>query len=316
MSAVQEARQLDPKKFRDPMVTAGGQPRAHVELRTLDTLWVNTGTLCNIECVSCYIKSSPRNDRLAYISEVEVAGYLDEIATHEFGTRLVGFTGGEPFMNPGFLGMLTDTLDRGYQALVLTNAMKPMWNKRAGLLKLHSRFTGQLTVRVSMDHYTSTIHESERGPNTWKSMLRGLSWLHDQGFTVNIAGRNLTNEPDTTLREGFGRLFDELGLTLDSTNPLDLVIFPEMDANADVPEISEACWEILSTSPDAQMCASARMVVKRKGADAPAVLACTLLPYDERFELGTSLTKSGKRVQLNHPHCARFCVLGGASCST
>ena len=316
MSSTQEPGQLDPKKFRDAMVTAGGQPRAHVDLRSLDTLWVNTGTLCNIECANCYIESSPRNDRLAYISEAEVADYLDEIATHGFGTRLVGFTGGEPFMNPDFLTMLTDTLERGYQTLVLTNATKPMWNKRAGLLKLYSRFTDQLTVRVSVDHYTPSVHESERGPNTWKPMLRGLSWLHEKGFTLNIAGRNLTGEPETALREGFGRLFDKLGLKLDPTNPIDLVVFPEMDANADVPEITEACWEILSISPDAQMCASARMVVKRKGADAPAVLACTLLPYVESFELGISLAGSDKRVQLNHPHCARFCVLGGASCST
>ena len=40
------------------------------------------------------------------------------------------------------------------------------------------------------------------------------------------------------------------------------------------------------------MCASARMVVKRKGAAAPAVVACTLLPYDPQFELGSTLAES------------------------
>ena len=63
------------------------------------------------------------------------------------------------------------------------------------------------------------------------------------------------------------------------------------------------------------MCASSRMVVKRKGADAPAVLACTLLAYDEQFELGQTLREASKPVPLNHPHCAKFCVLGGAACS-
>ncbi len=88
-----------------------------------------------------------------------------------------------------------------------------------------------------------------------------------------------------------------------------------MDAEADVPEITEACWGILGRSPDSVMCASARMVVKRKDADRPAVLACTLLPYDPRFELGASLRKSFTPVPLNHPHCARFRVLDGAACS-
>jgi hypothetical protein len=82
-----------------------------------------------------------------------------------------------------------------------------------------------------------------------------------------------------------------------------------------VPEITEACWGILDLSPSAVMCASSRMVVKRKGAAAPAVLACTLLAYDERFELGATLAEASRPVPLNHPHCARFCVLGGAACS-
>ena len=41
---------LDPVKFKDPDVTAKGERRATVALKWLETLWFNTGTLCNIEC--------------------------------------------------------------------------------------------------------------------------------------------------------------------------------------------------------------------------------------------------------------------------
>jgi hypothetical protein len=44
------------------------------------------------------------------------------------------------------------------------------------------------------------------------------------------------------------------------------------------------------------------------------VLACTLLPYDNRFELGSSLAQASAPVYLAHKYCATFCVLGGASC--
>ena len=43
------------------------------------------------------------------------------------------------------------------------------------------------------------------------------------------------------------------------------------------------------------MCASSRMVVKRKGAARPAVVACTLLPYDPQFELGRTLADGARR---------------------
>jgi hypothetical protein len=88
-----------------------------------------------------------------------------------------------------------------------------------------------------------------------------------------------------------------------------------MDESVDVPEITTACWGILGKHPKEVMCASSRMVVKRKGAAKPAVLACTLLPYAPEFELGETLAEAEGAVFLNHPHCAKFCVLGGASCS-
>src|SRR5690606_13201461 len=93
-------------------------------------------------------------------------------------------------------------------------------------------------------------------------------------------------ESEAELRAGYQQLFTDLGLALDAQDPAQLVLFPEMDAAADVPEITEACWGILGKSPRDVMCASSRMVVKRKGAEKPVVVACTLLPYQPAFELG------------------------------
>src|SRR5216684_5238114 len=87
------ARRLDPRKFQDPLVTVGGERRAHVALKPLETLRFNTGTLCNLTCQNCYIESSPKNDRLAYLTAAEVTRYLDEIEQLRLGTELIGFTG-------------------------------------------------------------------------------------------------------------------------------------------------------------------------------------------------------------------------------
>ena len=78
---------LDTKKFQNPKITAKGEARAAVALAGLDTLWINTGSLCNIECAGCYIESGPKNDRLAYITRDEVSAFLDEIARDGLGTR-------------------------------------------------------------------------------------------------------------------------------------------------------------------------------------------------------------------------------------
>ena len=314
------------RKFTDPDRTAKGEQRALVGLDRLETLWINTGSLCNITCANCYIESSPRNDRLAYITAHEVEAYLDEIAALRLGTSEIGITGGEPFLNREIIAILRSCLQGGFRVLVLTNAMRPMQRPRlkAGLLELKSHYGDQLTIRVSLDHYSSASHEAERGVRTWQPTLDGIDWLARHGFRVALCGRMRWGESEAQMRAGFADLIAAEGWPLDAFSPADLVLLPEMDEGVDVPEITTACWGILKMSPSDVMCARSRMVVKRRGAERPTVLPCTLLPYLPAFEMGSTLTDatradggmfSAGAVKLCHPHCAKFCVLGGGSCS-
>ncbi len=304
-------------KFEHPDVTAKGERRAFVALNGAKTLWFNTGTLCNITCVNCYIESSPDNDRLVYMTEPEIVAYLDQISERNWPVTEIAFTGGEPFMNPDIIAMLRTPLERGFEVLVLTNAMLPMMRKRvqAGLLELLAVFGDKLTLRISLDHFDKRLHDEERGNGSYDITLQGMRWLRDNGFRMALAGRSIFGDSDASSREGYAALFQSEGFEIDAMNPAMMVLFPEMDETVEVPEITTSCWNILGKSPNDVMCASSRMVVKRKGADKPVVLACTLLPYSAEFEMGETLAEAEADVKLNHRHCAKFCVLGGASCS-
>ena len=242
---------LDPAKFRDPLVTAKGEKRAAVALSGLRTLWINTGTLCNITCRNCYIESSPRNDALVYITAAEVAAYLDEIVRDRLPVEEIGFTGGEPFLNRELPAMLRDAMGRGHQALVLTNAMKPMRNHAAALLALRDDFGDRLTVRASLDHHEADLHDLERQEGSFAVALDGLAWLAREGFRVHVAGR--------LAYRARGRGGDARGLRppLRGARHSDRRFGPgRADAvsrdgrGRDVPEITEACWGILGKSPD------------------------------------------------------------------
>ncbi|MEN3976866.1 radical SAM protein [Emcibacter sp. SYSU 3D8] len=302
-------------KFADPDWTAAGVPRAVVAPRTLQTLWFNTGTRCNLACRGCYIESSPRNDRLSYLTRDEVRPFLQEAERSFEGLAEIGFTGGEPFLNPEIIGMLQDAMAAGYRGLALTNAMAPLKKHRAALQALNAQFTGQLALRVSLDHFIEDGHEEVRGPGSWQPALEGLKWLSDESFDISVASRTIPGLDETKTRLGFEALFLKHRIDVDAHNPARLVIFPEMDESEDVPEISQQCWSILARDPGDVMCATSRMVVKRKGGERPVVVSCTLLPYDKRFEMGHTLADANRPVRLNHPYCAKFCVLGGASCS-
>lgn len=304
-------------KFKDPNWTAKGERRARVDLNDPETLWFNTGTLCNIECANCYIESSPVNDALIYITAAEVETYLDELEERGWPVREIGFTGGEPFMNPQIIDMARAALARGYDVLILTNAMRPMMRKsmRDRLLGLRDDFGRKLTLRVSVDHFNPDMHDEERGAGSFATTLDGMAWLRDNEFRMAVAGRSIWGDSEAESRSGYAALYAAHGFDIDAMNPSETVLFPEMDETADVPEITTACWGILKKSPLDVMCATSRMVIKRRGAENPTVVACTLLPYTHEFELGETLAEAERAVSLNHPHCAKFCVLGGASCS-
>lgn len=301
--------------FRDPNFTASGQPRARVAVTGLRTLWFNTGTLCNLSCSDCYIESSPRNDRLAYLLPSDLVSFVEESQTLQLPLVTIGFTGGEPFMNPDMLELLTISLSGGYRVLVLTNATRPMMKRADGLLELNSKYTDLLTIRVSLDHYRPEQHEASRGPHSWKPTLKGLKWLSDNQFDVCLAGRLSGTESESELREGFSQLLHSEEININAMNAEGLVLFPDICGNQETPEISVDCWEKLGVKSQDMMCASSRMIVRYKNAKNPSVISCTLLPYEPEFDLGDSLASAMGDVPLNHPYCSRFCVLGGGKCS-
>jgi sulfatase maturation enzyme AslB (radical SAM superfamily) len=299
-------------KFKDPKVTADGSDRAFVEAEKIKTLWFNTGTLCNIECKNCYIESSPKNDRLVYLTFDEVKNFIDEAIEKNLGTQEIGFTGGEPFMNKDIIKMIEYSLSKGLKTLVLSNAMKPMLNRVEEIKKVNHK---NLTIRVSIDHYEKSKHEEIRGKNTYDIMMKGLKWLDENDFNYALATRLLWNETEEELRKNFGIFVKNNHLKLNTNSKQELVTFAEMDESVDTPEITTSCWDILKKDPKDIMCSSSRMIVRKKDLKKPSVIACTLLPYDEEFDLGQTLTNSLQKIYLNHKHCSKFCVLGGSSCS-
>lgn len=302
-------------KFLDVLKTRKGEDRAYIELTELETLWFNTGTRCNLACENCYIESSPTNDALVYITTAEVETYLDEIKKLGLKTTQIAFTGGEPFLNKDMIPMAEACLNRGFDVLILTNAFRAIDKHVSQLEALNEFFPGKLHLRVSLDHYTEEVHEIERGHKTFDKTLRMMKKLSDSKIKLSIAGRSLKKESMFDALAGYQKTVDKYQIPMKVVLNENITIFPEMTTDHDVPEITTGCWDILNVSPNQQMCAHERMVVKRKGADSPTVLPCTLIAYDAQFELGNTLQESFQKVYLNHPYCAQFCVLGGASCT-
>ena len=304
---------MNKKLFLNKNFTNDGKPRAYVKLKNIDTLWFNTGTLCNLKCNDCYIESSPTNDSLQYINLLEVKKYIEEIKINNLGTNLIGLTGGEPFMNPYILSILSYLLENKFKILLLSNGMRPIALKFEKILTLPN--LKNLTIRISIDHYKKKHHEVIRGKNTWDQVIKNLIWLGNNGINLNVASKIKPGELEKDLRDGFYKLFKKIKLNIDAYNKNELIIFPIMNYKKASTEITEDCWKTLNKKPESVMCSNSRMIIKRKDDTKTKILPCTLITKDKEFELGNDLVSSNKKVYLNHPFCSQFCVLGNSSCS-
>ena len=76
---------------------------------------------------------------------------------------------------------------------------------KAELIRLNALYHDHLTIRVSLDHFTQTRHEEERGLGTWDIALKGINWLADNGFNLAIAGRSIWGEDLATARQRLRR---------------------------------------------------------------------------------------------------------------
>ncbi len=278
------------------------RPARTCRLRALETLWFNTGTLCNLACANCYIESTPRNDALVYLSAAEVATFLDEVASaaaadaHDRLHRRRAVPQPRPPGDGGRRARPRPSRARPHQrhAPDAASRGRPCWSFASASVT-GSSCASASTTTPRRSTRRSAARALGRSPATaWSGWRATASTSPSPGVTSPARAR-ARPAPATP---GCSRTS---AISLDAADPAALVLFPEMDPVADIPEITEACWSLLGLDPHSIMCATSRMVEKRKGAAAPHVVACTLIPYDPGFALGPTLEGSRRARRAQPP---------------
>lgn len=302
------------EKFSDLKTTLDGKERAFVTFEKLENFWFFSNSVCNLQCKHCYVKSSPMNNSMSFITLQDAKGILKDIKDSGSAVKRFGITGGEPFLNPEIIEIARMLLNSGSNLIILSNGLLPLLNKKNDILALAKEFGAAFSIRISLDDPHQDIYEKERGHNTYFTVISTLKLLSDNNINFSVAGRRLAEVTHEDRLKEYETLFRQRDITINLNE--NMVIFPEMSSATEIPEITTACWKILGVSPGSLMCANERMVIKKKGSDKLTFVPCTLLVNESKFEMGNSFKDSLNAVYLNHRFCAQFCVLGGASCSS
>jgi MoaA/NifB/PqqE/SkfB family radical SAM enzyme len=309
--------------FVDPKYL-DGQP-------VLEDFWVMQGSICDLHCKHCYTSSSPSNGRLQQITSAELQPHLEAAAS--FGVQKIYFTGGEVFVNEAVLEGRAERNEEFLCSLglaleiapveILTNGRRYIRNHFDALRELHERFPGRLTLRITLESPHESEHDAIRGRTTFAQTTKTVLELGRMGFVPVITAERplLHNQNLEDIRHSYAALFPGMKIEINLIENMlemghQLVRLADQGQQA-APEvfITTKCFGVLNKPPQSLMCHFTRCIQKIDGT--LHYYPCPVIYDDDRFELGSRLEESFRRVYIAHKNCYDYCMKGsGASCRT
>lgn len=278
-------------------------------LHHLDTLWIQVaGTLCNLRCTHCFVRSGPGEARHAFLSREEVRARVAEALP--LGVREFYFTGGEPFTHPDLISILADTLAHG-PSTVLTNGT--LFTER--LLRALSQLAAEaapysLEVRVSLDGYRARDHDVFRGEGSFARALAGIRALSEHGLLPIVTVTQNTAEDPRSFRRHYTDMLREAGVARPRLKILPMFrLGREAERTRGYLEVETlAGLPAASFDPMRLQCSSCRAVTSQ------GVFVCPLLVDEPGGRMGDRLDETLGPFTLAHGACST-CYVTGMTCA-
>ncbi len=149
-------------------------------------MWFYSNYHCNLACTYCFTESAPTVAKRAMDPEtiVRIAREGAELGYTDFG-----ITGGEPFLLPYMVDVLTELSEIG-SAIVISNGTVFGPKRFARATELAGR---DVQIQVSLDSAEPDLNDEMRGPENFAKVADVVPRLVDAGVKVRIA---TTVEPD------------------------------------------------------------------------------------------------------------------------
>ncbi len=192
-----------------------------IRRRSLDTLQMNLGYLCNIACTHCHVNAGPNRTEL--MDRDTMAQALEVIDRFDIGTLDV--TGGSPEMNPEFRWLVAEARARGVHVMDRLNPTimeEPGYDWVAPFLAGH-----RVEAVASLPCYSKANVDAQRGSGVFEASISALQTLNrlgygkpDSGLVLNLVynptGASLP-PPQEALTADYRRLLaDEFDIVFNS----------------------------------------------------------------------------------------------------
>ncbi len=285
------------------------QSAPSVPLSKIEHLWFQVaGTICNLECHHCFISCSPKNKSFGFMSHAEIQRRLEESASLNVAEFYL--TGGEPFMNPEIVPILSSTLEYG-PTTVLTNGtiFKDEW---LSALAVAVKKTGNpLEFRVSLDGFSAETNDPIRGEGTFQRVLDGISKLIQFEFQPIITtSRSWPASDEASVVSSMIQLLQQVGYKTPRLKILPMLQMGSEESRTEgyttCQRVTEELWQGYDASQ--LLCEHSRTVSER------GIHVCPILLDAPDSLMGQTFEDASRPFELSHGACFT-CFQNGAICS-
>jgi len=142
----------------------------------LQTLQINLGYRCNLQCKHCHVNASPQRKEM--MSRENINLLLDFV--NKYQIKNVDLTGGAPEMHPEFKFLIETLSSLGVNIIVRSNLVilaEPDYEHLIDLFVKHN-----VTITASLPCYLQENVDKQRGKGTFQHSIDVLNRLNSRGY--------------------------------------------------------------------------------------------------------------------------------------
>ncbi len=131
--------------------------------------------VCNLNCAHCL-----RLDR-EEVSHLPMEIFEKALnQSQRYGTKVVIFTGGEPFLHPQLTDMVDMLVKAGVKYYIVTNGIRT--DKVAKLMENEGRRKHLMSISISLEGSTEEINDRIRGKGVYRKVMATTAYLKSRGI--------------------------------------------------------------------------------------------------------------------------------------
>jgi len=144
--------------------------------KTLQTLQVNLGYLCNQQCQHCHVNAGPKRTEIMSAETIaDIIAYLKQS-----DIKQLDLTGGAPEMNPHFRHLVTAASELGITVLDRCNLSVLLLDDQVGLAEFLADH--QVQIMASLPCYLEENVDQQRGKGVFEQSIQALQQLNQLGY--------------------------------------------------------------------------------------------------------------------------------------